>query len=63
MVGDTPICKGFTSGSRMTEDYKTPFESFDTQSTGGFSGNVWHQYNTAAEPTASLTRGVSDMGW
>ena len=63
MVGDIPVCKGFRSGRQKIEEIRTPFETFDSQSTGGFSGSVWHQYNNAPEPQASLTRGVSDLGW
>ena len=58
-IGDYEICKDFKHGRQKTETVELSNESYDFQSTGGFSGNVWHQYNSSPEKTAVLTRGVS----
>ena len=58
-IGDLEVCKDFRSGRQKTETIELSNESYDFQSTGGFSGNVWHEYNLAPEKTAVLTRGVS----
>ena len=57
MIGDQEVCKKFTSGTERTETVEISNESYDFQSTGGFSGNNWHEHNATPEKTGVLTRG------
>ena len=60
MIGDVEICKDFKTGTGKKEKVILPMrETFDMQSTGGYSANNWHEHNVRPEPTAVLTRGVS----
>ena len=58
-IGDLEVCKDFHTGRDKSETIELSNESYDFQSTGGFSGNNWHEHNVAHEKTAVLSRGES----